>query len=46
MKFHRKIDQMLLDLKKKSGDLEKHCYNKRLKKNIYKLDMIHNLHNG
>lgn len=46
MKYFRKIDHLLLDLKKKSGDLEKYCYNKRLKKNIYKLDMIHSLHNG
>lgn len=27
-------------------DLEKYCKNKRLKKNIYKLDMIHCQHNG
>lgn len=46
IKYFRKIDHLLLDLKKKSGDLEKYCYNKRLKKNIYKLDMIHSLHNG
>ena len=45
-KFHNKIDKLLLDHKMLADDLEKYCYNKRLKKNIYKLDMIHCQHNG
>lgn len=45
-KFHNKIDKLLLDHKMLADDLEKYCYNKRLKKNIYKLDMIHCQNNG
>lgn len=46
MKFHKKIDKLLMDQKLLADDLEKYCYNKRLKKNIYKMDMMHSLHNG
>jgi len=34
------MDQKLL-----ADDLEKYCYNKRLKKNAYKMDMLHNAQN-
>ena len=46
MRYQRKIDQMLLDQKKLVDDLDKYCHNKRLKKNIHKMDMNHNLYNG
>lgn len=35
-----------MDQKILADDLEKYCYNKRLKKNIYKLDMLQNAHGG
>jgi len=41
-RFHKKIDKLLMDQKMLADDLEKYCYNKRLKKNAYKMDMLHN----
>lgn len=34
-----------MDQKVLADDLEKYCYNKRLKKNAYKMDMLHNAQN-
>ena len=45
-RFTNHIDKLLFDQKKLSEDLEKYCYNKRLKKNIYKLDLMNSSHNG
>lgn len=42
-RFHKKIDKLLMDQKMLADDLEKYCYNKRLKKNAYKMDMLHNV---
>ena len=44
--MRKKIDKLLLNHKVIADDLEKYCRNKRLKKNIYKLDLMHNMHNG
>lgn len=39
--FSNKLDKVLLDHKMLADDLEKYCMNKRLKKNAYKLDLLH-----
>lgn len=44
--FSHKLDKLLMNEKKLADDLEKYCYNKRLKKNIYKMDILHCAHNG
>ena len=38
--FNSKIDKLLFGQKQLIEDIEKHCRNKRLKKNIYKLDCV------
>jgi hypothetical protein len=38
--FTSKIDKILAGKKTIIEDLEKHCRNKRLKKNIYKMDCV------
>lgn len=38
--FNSKIDKLLFGQKQMIEDIEKHCRNKRLKKNIYKLDCV------
>lgn len=45
-KFSNELDKILLNEKMLADDLEKYCANKRLKKNIYKLDMMHCTNNG
>ena len=39
-KFDNNFDQYLFDKKSMIQDIEKHCRNKRLKKNIYKMDCV------
>jgi hypothetical protein len=38
--FNSNIDKLLFGQKEMIEDIEKHCRNKRLKKNIYKLDCV------
>jgi len=39
-RYRKQIDKLLINHKMISDDLEKYCKNKRLKKNIYKLDLM------
>jgi len=45
-RYRKKIDKLLINHKMIADDLEKYCKNKRLKKNIYKLDLMHNFNGG
>ena len=45
-RYRKKIDKLLMNHKMIADDLEKYCKNKRLKKNIYKLDLMQCFNNG
>jgi hypothetical protein len=42
----KKLDKTLLSYQNLAQDIEKHCRNKRLKKNIYKMDLINAKNNN
>ena len=42
----KNIDRYMMNLKEKIDDIQKHCKNKRLKKNIFKMNNIRMMSNG